>query len=155
MNIFCPHCRTPLEVPDEWAGRQAQCSQCKKAILIPPAPPEPKPYWRSTWEFLGCFVAFFVVKTAVDTLKPPFFVMEFTYFLIPPAFMLYRDATKKPAGPIHWYKIGIVAVLGLLVTAGLTYTLEHYSSSLARIIDPASWVMLLVLLGLSYYWTEA
>ena len=57
FNIQCPHCGTPLEVEDEWAGMECECPQCRQKMMIPkPAaePPratpqiQPPPYPRST-----------------------------------------------------------------------------------------------------------
>jgi len=41
IKFKCPHCKKPLAVKDEFAGKRANCPACKKPILIPApiAPP--------------------------------------------------------------------------------------------------------------------
>ena len=42
-NITCPHCRTALEVQEQWTGMECECPQCKRNFLIPPPVLKPSP----------------------------------------------------------------------------------------------------------------
>jgi len=35
MTIDCPHCGTPLRVPESAAGRRGRCTECDQRFLIP------------------------------------------------------------------------------------------------------------------------
>jgi hypothetical protein len=39
MKSKCPHCKKPLNIPDEWAGKRVKCPECRKVLQVPkPAP---------------------------------------------------------------------------------------------------------------------
>lgn len=39
MRTTCPHCDTPLTIPDKYAGRSGKCRTCGGVIAIPTAIP--------------------------------------------------------------------------------------------------------------------
>ena len=59
FEIQCPHCGTPLNVPDDWVGMNVSCPSCKQAFVIhgntPPMPqhgqPMQQPYYYGQQQF--------------------------------------------------------------------------------------------------------
>jgi DNA-directed RNA polymerase subunit RPC12/RpoP len=43
IKIKCPHCKQPLEAPEEMLGEQINCPSCNGLILLPKPAPLPQP----------------------------------------------------------------------------------------------------------------
>ncbi|MCS7021460.1 MAG: hypothetical protein NZ703_10810 [Gemmataceae bacterium] len=47
----CPHCQTPLKVPDSLAGKRVKCKKCENTFVVPVSPPAaapPRPAAKAT-----------------------------------------------------------------------------------------------------------
>src|SRR5919201_1810397 len=43
IKFNCPKCRRPFNVKDQYAGKKAQCPDCKQIITVPAAAPAAAP----------------------------------------------------------------------------------------------------------------
>src|SRR5947208_2870215 len=43
IRTACPHCRSLFDLADDLGGKPIRCGACQGVLVVPPAPPAPKP----------------------------------------------------------------------------------------------------------------
>ena len=41
IEFKCPHCKTMLQDPGDFAGKTSKCPRCKKEVIVPKKPKRP------------------------------------------------------------------------------------------------------------------